>query len=269
MGVSPMLKNLTLDRPLVVLDLETTGTDTAADRIVEVSTLKLWPGGASELVTRRVDPEVPIPPAATEVHGITDADVAGEPTFRQIAAGLVDFLDGCDLCGFNLLRFDLRLLLAELGRVGHALELDGRRLIDPCAIYHQRERRDLSAALRFYCGAEHDGAHGAEADVLATVAVLDAQAARYEDLPRTTGGLHDACRDPAAVDLEGKFARRPDGVVVVNFGKHAGKPVDDVAATSPGYFRWMLRERFLADAKRIAADALVRVGEPLSMACSS
>src|SRR3954451_9189287 len=133
-----MLKNITLDRPLAVLDLETTGTDTKTDRIVEVSVLKLVPGGQPDHRTRRVNPGVPIPPEATAVHKISDDDVADCPTFRAIAPSLARFLDGCDLAGFNILNFDLRLLVAEYNRAGLVFPVAGRKVIDACRIYHQR-----------------------------------------------------------------------------------------------------------------------------------
>ena len=168
-----MLKNIVLERPLAVIDLETTGTDTKLDRIIEVSVLKVMPGGAHEHRTRRVNPGVPIPPEATAIHGITDDDVADCPTFRAIAPGLARYLDGCDLAGFNILKYDLRLLAAEYNRAGVAFPVAGRKVIDACHIFHQRERRDLTAAYKFYCGLDHEGAHGAAADVLATLAILD------------------------------------------------------------------------------------------------
>src|SRR3954451_15710347 len=202
-----MLKNIILERPLAVLDLETTGIDTKIDRIVEVSVLKLSPGGQFDHRTRRVNPGVPIPPEDTAIHGITDDDVADCPAFRAIAPGLAKFLDGCDLCGFNILKYDLRLLAAEDNRAGLSFPGAGRRVIDACHIFHKREPRDLTAAYRFYCGLDHEGAHGAAADVLATAAVLDAQVVRYGDLPRTVDGLHELCNVPNALDMGGMFGK--------------------------------------------------------------
>jgi DNA polymerase-3 subunit epsilon len=265
-----MFKNLAIDRPMAVFDLETTGTDTANDRIVEISVLRLEPDGSNAIKTRRFNPGMPIPPGATAVHKITDEDVAGEPPFAKYAKGLARFLDGCDLCGFNLLKFDIKLLMAEFARAGVPFSVEGRRFLDPCQIYHAREKRDLTAAVRFYCGRDHEGAHGAEADVLAALAVLDAQVGRYGDLPRTVGELHEHMRDPAAVDFEGKFARRDDGVVVFNFSADPkGRPVDDVAGTHPGFLRWMLKMDFMPDAKAVAAEGLARAGEAVSRAYTS
>ncbi|WP_422927008.1 exonuclease domain-containing protein [Singulisphaera sp. PoT] len=255
-----MLKNIILERPLAVFDLETTGTDTKLDRIIEISVLKLLPGGGSDHRTRRVNPGVPIPPESTAVHGISDDDVADSPTFRAIAPGLTKFLDGCDLCGFNILKYDLRLLAAEYNRAQLDFPVAGRKVIDACHIFHQNERRDLTAAYKFYCGLDHEGAHGAEADVLATLAILDAQVARYEDLPRSVQGLHDYCSDPKALDLSGMFGRCDEGTIVFIKGKYKGRSLDDIARTKPDYLEWMLRDDYFDDTKALASEALRRAG---------
>jgi DNA polymerase-3 subunit epsilon len=145
-----MFRNIQLSRPLAILDLETTGTDAKEARIVEISILKLSPDGSRDMRTRRVNPGVPIPPESSAVHGITDADVADAPRFDRIAGGMIDFLDGCDLCGFNLRRYDLRVLCAELRRVERTLPICGRSVVDALQIFHTREKRDLSAAFKFY-----------------------------------------------------------------------------------------------------------------------
>jgi DNA polymerase III subunit epsilon len=252
-----MLKNLALDRPLAILDMETTGTDPTSDRIIEISILKLAPGSEPDHRTRRVNPGIPIPAEAAAVHGIRDEDVAGSPSFRALAKGLMSFTDGCDLCGYNLF-FTLRLMLSEFQRAGLSFPMAGRRIIDPCRIFLAREPRDLPAALRFYCGKEHVGAHGAAADVLATLAVLDAQLDRYEDLPRSVTGLHDYLRDPRAVDLGEMFTRRSDESIEFAKGKYKGRLLPDIARTDPDYLDWMLRSDFLDDTKVIAAEALGR-----------
>ncbi len=252
-----MLKHLSLERPLAVIDLETTGTDPKTDRIVEISVLKIYPDGRREHKTRRLNPGMPIPPEAAAIHGITDADVAGEPRFRDVAAGLLAFLDGADLCGYNLKRFDLRLLYAEFARAGLALNLERRAIIDPFEIFQAFERRDLTAALRFYCGRDHDGAHGAAADVLATVEVLDAMVAHYEELPRSVAGLHQHFKDPNSVDSSGSFVR-VGGELRFNFGKYRGQPLETVAATKPDYLEWMLAQDFFDDTKSLVREALAR-----------
>ncbi len=253
-----MLRNIALERPLAVLDLETTGVDPKVDRIVEISVLKLAPGAEPDHRTRRVNPGVPIPPEASAVHGITDDDVADMPTFRAIAPGLARYLDGCDLCGFNILKYDLRLLAAEYNRVDVAFPIAGRKVVDACHIFHRREPRDLSAAYRFYCGLDHEGAHGAAADVLATLAILDAQVSRYADLPRTIDGLHEHCADPRALDMSGMFARADEGQVVFIMGKYKGRTLDDIARSKPDYLQWMIGADYFDDTKSIVSDALRR-----------
>jgi DNA polymerase-3 subunit epsilon len=225
---------------------------------VEISTLKVMPDGKNDIKTRRLNPEIPIPPEASAVHGIYDADVANEPTFGKIARSLVMYLEGCDLCGYNLWSFDLKLLANEFNRVGVPFSDDGRYVVDPCRIYHRRERRDLTAALRFYCGREHDGAHSAAADVLAALLVLDGQAERYEDLPRTIPELHAHMEYPELLDPEGKFERRADGAIVFQFSNHRGRSVDEVARTDPGFLEWVVKKAFSDEATAIAREALDR-----------
>jgi DNA polymerase-3 subunit epsilon len=217
--------------------------------------LKVLPDGDRQHRTRRLNPGIPIPAAATDVHGITDADVAGEPSFAQVAAGLEAFLRGCDLCGFNIKRFDLRLLYAEFQRAGVRLDLDGRALVDPLEIFHHFERRDLTAAVRFYLDRAHDGAHSAAADVLATAEILDAMLARYPELPRAAEDLHVHFKDPKAVDSNGRFVRVGNEIRFA-FGKYKGQPLAVVASESPDYLRWMLGGDFFSDTKDLVRQAL-------------
>ena len=254
-----MLANLTLTRPLAVFDLETTGTDPGKDRIVEICVIKFHPDGSQEKKVRRINPTIPIPPEATEVHKITDEDVANEPTFKQLAKGLNDFLAGCDLCGFNLVRFDLRLLRAEFQRVGIDFPLEGRAIIDPMMIFHKYEPRDLSAASLFYLNREHKNAHSAEADVIVTAEILNAMLARYETLPKTPEGMQTLLQPETAVDVEGKF-RTVEGEIRLSFGQYRGRALDWVARSDPGFLQWMLSKDFHEDTKRVAREALVRVG---------
>ncbi len=258
LGDPVMLKHIRLERPLVVLDLETTGKRVQADRIIEISTLKLFPDGTNKIYTRRINPGISIHPEATKVHGITDADVADEKTFGQIARSLSSYLDDCDLCGYNIWNFDLKMLVAEFKRAGVPFSTAGRHILDPMRIFHKREPRDLTAALKFYCSMEHEGAHEAEADVLAALLILDAQVEHYDELPRTVSELHGHMDYPDIVDPDGKFVRREDGVIVFAFSDHAGKPLDDVARTDPGFLEWMLKKDFSDEAKAVARETLER-----------
>ena len=185
-----MINNLRLDRPLAVIDLETTGTNTAADRIVEICVLKHHPGGDEEQLTRLLNPGIAIPKEATAIHGIADVDVADEPHFKEVGADLLSYLDGCNLCGYNIKRFDMRILVAEFRRAGLVFSLEGCAIIDPLEIFRRYEHATWRAAVRFYCGREHEEGHRAAADAQATVEVLDAMLGRYPELPRTVPGLH-------------------------------------------------------------------------------
>ena len=251
------MKLLHLKRPLVFFDLESTGTDPAVDRIVEISVLRVDVDGSRDSRTRRLNPERPIPAAASAVHGIHDEDVRDAPTFRQISRSLLAFLEGADLAGFNVKRFDVPLLERELRDCGLELGLGPRSVVDVMTIFHRKEPRDLSAAVRFYLGREHEGAHAAETDVVATAEILEAQLEHYGDLPRTAEELASWCdlRSPDAVDPAGKFVWS-EGQVVLAFGKHQGKPLKDVARGERDYLEWILRSDFPDEARELVERAL-------------
>ncbi|HEY1376164.1 MAG TPA: 3'-5' exonuclease [Gemmataceae bacterium] len=259
-----MLKNIALTRPLAVIDIETTGTDPDTDRIVEISVLRIMPDGTRAHRTRRLNPGVPIPADAMAVHGITDADVADAPKFGQIADALLAFLSGCDFCGFNVKRFDLRLLFREFARVGRPLSLEGRAVVDAMEVFHRYEPRDLAAAVRFYLGREHSDAHSAAADVLATAEILDAMVARYPDLPATVPDMTRHLAGPDVVDLAGFFVR-VGGELRFARGKHRGQPLATVAAHHPDYLEWMLGQGFMDDTKAAVREAL-RAAGPVEVA---
>lgn len=244
--------NLILDRPLAVVDLESTGVDPARDRVVEVAVLTLLPRAAPESFHRRVNPGVPIPPGATAVHGIGEADVAGAPLFAAIAPELFAALHGCDLAGFGIASFDLPLLAAEFARARVPFRVAGRRVIDVLALYRRLQPRTLASAVRDYLGREHEGAHSAVADARAAAEVLDRQVARHA-LPATPAELHASLVE---VDVAGRFRRDDAGRVVFGFGKHVGKPLAEVAARDRGYLEWMLRNTFLDDVHDLVRRAL-------------
>lgn len=248
---------LALKRPLAFFDLETTGVDPLRDKIVEIAVVRLDPGGTREAKTRRINPERPIPPDATAIHGIRDEDVRDAPAFRQVARGLLDFLADADLAGFNVRRFDVPLLDREFRDCGLDLALSQRRVIDAMTIFHKKEPRDLSAAVRFFLGREHEGAHGAEADVVASLDVLEAELARYPDLPRTVDELDAWCNPlPAgAVDRGGKFVLR-EGEVVFAFGRQKGRALSEVARVQRDYLEWILKQDFPDDARALVERAL-------------
>ena len=246
------LKHLALTRALSALDLETTGTDVRADRIVEVAVLTVYPGGTAVPFVRRVNPGRPIPAGATAVHGISDADLAGAPPFAAIAPDLFAALVGSDLAGFGIANFDLPLLVNEFARVGLPFRVGGRAILDALAVYRRREPRDLTAAVQFYLGADRTSAHAALADAGYALAVLDAQVGRY-GLPSRPADLHPTV---AEIDVGGTFRRGPAGGPVFAVGKHRGRPLAEVAAAAPDYLRWMLTQGFLDDALALVRGAL-------------
>lgn len=252
--------NLELRRPLAFFDLETTGTDPAEDRIVEISVLKVHPDGTEEVKTRRIDPGIPIPESATAIHGIRDEDVAEEPRFVQVAKSLAGFLEGCDLAGFGIVRFDVPLLCAEFERAGVAFDIRDRAIVDALTIFHRREPRNLEAALRFYCDETLEDAHSAESDIRATYRVLQGQLERYGDLPREPGAIDEEFNPGRRdfVDSQGKIVWKGEEAAF-NFGKHRGQLVREVASSSPDYLDWLLQKDFSREVKEILESA--RAGE--------
>ena len=236
-----MLSNLPLLRPLIFFDTETTGVDTVKDRIIEMSTTKFFPDGTQEVKTHRFNPGIPIPPEASAVHGIRDIDVADEPTFASYAEAISLYFKGCDIGGFNSTKFDIPLLVEEFLRAKVDLPFDeDTKFIDALSIYHKYEKRDLSTAYMFYCGKDHTGAHGAEADTLASAEVFQAQLEKY-GLEASIDSLHALCNNGnESIDYGRKFKRNEYGHIVFNFGKNKNKrAIDD-----PGYLDWMLKGEF-------------------------
>ncbi|HEY1435819.1 MAG TPA: 3'-5' exonuclease [Thermoanaerobaculia bacterium] len=248
---------LALDRPLIVFDTETTGTNPRADRIIEIACLKVHPDGRRDQFLRRVNPGIPIPPPSTAIHGIKDADVAAAPRFREIAEELAAFLAGSDLAGYNIAGFDLPVLRAEFLRAGVAFDVSERRLVDSQRIFFAREPRHLAAAARFYCQSEHAGAHGALADAEMTLRVLEGQLTRYAELPRSVGELHELfCAGiDQDMDPEGRI-RLVNGEPTINFGKNRGRLLRDLSREEPGFLRWILKGDFSEPVKAIARKYL-------------
>jgi DNA polymerase-3 subunit epsilon len=254
------MKHLKLDRPLIFLDLETTGLNTSIDRIVDITLLKIHPDGREESKTRLINPEMSIPEEAIKVHGITDEKVAGEATFKQIAKGFKEFLEGCDLCGFNIKGYDLPLLEAEFRRVGVQFSRSGRRIIDTQVIFHKYHPRNLEAAYKKYCDKELENSHTSDVDARASAEILNSQLEIHSDLPKDLNSLHEFCCAPGEanwVDPDGKLIWY-DGEIVCNFGKkHKGRLLKEIAGIEPGYLEWMLSADFSAEVKSILSDILL------------
>ncbi|MBO5721555.1 MAG: 3'-5' exonuclease [Lentisphaeria bacterium] len=249
---------LVLERPLVFFDIESTGTNPYRDRIVEIAVIKVMPDGSREDVVRRINPTIPIPEGASAVHGIYDADVADAPTFDVIAHNLFNYLDNCDLAGYNIVKFDVPMLQEEFKRCGLVLDMKERKLIDVFNIFCRLYPRTLSAAYEFFCGGNLEDAHSALADTDATVSVLLGQLAKHPELPREMAGLAEfsAARDADFVDSEGRL-KFSGSEVVVNFGKNSGRRLRDLAVEDPGFLRWMLRSDFSDEVKNIIQKALI------------
>ncbi len=246
--------SFTLKRPLVFIDFETTGVDVEKDRIVEIGFWKFIDDFQMvDSLYEVVDPTIPIPPEATAVHGKSDADVAGMRTFKAIAARVLDFIAGCDIAGYNILSFDVPLLNNEFIRAGVSWDYSGVSFVDSCIIARRKEPRDLTWARKFYCGKDHEGAHGALTDSQASAYVLKAQIERYADVPHTIEELAKYSNyDKSIADLSGKFKVNEFGEIVFGFGKHR----DKLAREEKDYLRWMLGADFAPDTKAIARKVL-------------
>jgi DNA polymerase-3 subunit epsilon len=232
---------LALNRPLAFFDLETTGTRIGKDRIVQIGIVRLEPGGKRTSWQQLVNPGIPIPAEATAVHGITDLDVAMAPRLEEVADEILQALDGCDLGGFNVLRFDLPMLAEELLRVGREWDTTRLRIVDVQRIFHRMEPRDLTAALKFYCGREHAGAHDALADVEATADVLLAQLERYSELPADVDALGEFSGDrQRSPDPAGKLKFDEHGAICLTFGKYNGWTLENIGRNDPGYLQWLM-----------------------------
>jgi len=242
---------LKLSKPLCFFDLETTGIQVASDRIVEISILKVFPNGNKESLTLRVNPEMPIPPESTAIHGISDEMVANEPTFKELAPRIYEMIKDSDLAGFNSNRFDIPLLAEELLRADIDFDLKRASAVDVQTIFHKKEKRTLEAAYKFYCDKELENAHSAEADTMATYEVLKAQLERYDDLENDINFLAEYSKHKEFVDFAGYIAYNEDGEEVFSFGKHRGKRVVDILESEPGYFGWLLNADFPLYTKRV------------------
>ena len=249
--------DLVLERPLVFFDIESTGTNPYRDRIVEIAVIKVMPDGSRQEVVRRINPSMPIPAGASAVHGIYDDDVKDAPTFDVVAQNLYNYLDNCDLAGYNIVKFDVPMLQEEFKRCGLNLSMQNRKLIDVFNIFCRLYPRNLTAAYKFFCGGDLEDAHSALADTDATVAVLLGQLAKHPELPREMAGLAEfsAARDADFIDSEGRLKFSGDEAVV-NFGKNSGRRLKDLAVEDPGFLRWMLRSDFSEEVKTVIKNAL-------------
>ncbi len=249
---------LNLRNALIFFDLETTGINIASDRIVELSYLKVEPNGKESSKTYLVNPGVPIPKQASDIHGIKDEDVANAPTFNEIARVLAREFEGCDLAGYNSIKFDIPLLAEEFLRAGVDIDLKKRKFIDVQVIFMKMEPRTLGAALKFYCDKELENAHSAEADTKATYEVLQAQLDRYSGLKNEMASLAEFSSHNRNADFAGRIVYDDQDREIFNFGKYKGRSVEEVLATDPGYYGWMMNGDFPLYTKKVLTSIKLR-----------
>ncbi|MDR2027240.1 MAG: 3'-5' exonuclease [Prevotellaceae bacterium] len=245
---------LNLENPVIVFDLETTGLNLVTDRIVEISVIKVHINGDEEYKTRMINPCMPIPPESSAIHGIRDEDVKDCPTFRAIAKSLAAFIDGCDLVGYNLFKFDVPLLVEEFLRAGVNMDFRKNRIIDVQNIFHKMEQRTLIAAYKFYCNKTLEEAHHAEADTKATYEILQSQLDRYPELQNDVRFLSDFSISTHNIDYAGRFVKDKNNEPVFNFGKYKGRQVKDILRTEPSYYSWIMNGEFTLDTKKVLTE---------------
>ena len=248
---------LQLTRPIAFIDLETTGINISTDRIVEIAIVKILPDGTRQVKRKLINPEMPIPPGSSAIHGITDDMVKEAPTFKQVANEVKQFIEHCDLGGYNSNRFDIPMLIEEFLRVDIAFTVDGRKLVDVQKVFHMMEQRTLSAAYKFYCQKSLENAHSAEADATATWEILEAQVERYPQIGETIDSIVKFTGEDDIVDFARRFVKE-NGVEIFNFGKHKGKPVTQVLKDEPQYYDWMMKGDFSMNTKQKLTEILNR-----------
>jgi DNA polymerase III subunit epsilon len=249
---------LSLTKPLVFFDLETTGINVSKDRIVELCILKVMPNGEEHIKTWRVNPTIPIPDKASKVHGIYDADVKDKPTFADLAREIATFIDNSDLAGYNSNKFDVPLLIEEFLRADVDFDIKKRRLVDVQVIFFKKEPRTLSAALRFYCNKELENAHSSEGDVMATYEVFKSQIDRYDDLKNDIAQISKFSSQINSADFAGMVIFNDKNQEVFNFGKHKGIPVEEIFQKEPGYYSWIMNADFPLYTKKVLTAVKLR-----------
>ena len=255
---------LNLIKPIAFFDLESTGLDIATDRIVEISIIRINIDNSTEMITKRINPTISIPLASSKIHGIYDKDVIDCPPFKEVSHQLFQFINNCDLAGFNSNKFDVPLLAEEFLRAEVEFDLKNRKLIDVQNIFHTMEPRNLSAAYKFYCGKSIENAHSAEADTLATLEIFKAQLIHYENTEFTDGkgnlykpiindmnALSELTTRYKQADLSSRIVYNEKEEEIFNFGKHKGKTVKEVFEKEPSYYNWMMQGNFPLYTKRV------------------
>lgn len=249
---------LNLTKPICFFDLETTGISITNDRIVEISILKVFPDGKEESKTWLVNPEMVIPQEVIEIHGISNEDVADKPTFKALAKEIYNMIKDSDLGGYNSNRFDIPLLAEEMLRADIDFDMKGRLAVDVQTIFHKMEQRTLTAAYKFYCDKNLEGAHSAAADTKATYEVLKSQIERYDEVENDTKFLAEFSSRKKFADFAGYLVYNKNGAECFSFGKHKGKLVTEVLEKEPGYFGWLLNADFPLYTKKVLTAIKLR-----------
>lgn len=245
---------LNLKNPIIIFDIEATGLNIAKDRIVEISIIKVMPDDREEVKNWRVNPGIPIPAETSAIHGIYDEDIKDCPKFKEIAKSLASYIEGCDIVGYNSLKFDIPLLVEEFLRADVEIDLRKRKMIDVQNIFHRMEQRTLSAAYKFYCDKILENAHSAEADTRATYEVLQSQLDRYPELQNDMKFLSDFSARTRNLDYAGRIVVGPDEEPIFNFGKYKGRMVKEIFKIEPAYYSWIMDGDFTLDTKRVATE---------------
>jgi DNA polymerase-3 subunit epsilon len=254
---NPLPMNLQLSKPIAFIDLETTGISITNDRIIEIAIVKIAADGTRLVKRKLINPGMPIPAGSTAVHGITDEMVKDAPSFKQVANECKQFMDHCDIGGYNSNRFDIPMLIEEFLRAGIEFSTEGRKFVDVQKIFHKMEERTLSAAYKFYCQKILEGAHSAEADAQATYEILEAQVTRYPQMGATVDSIVQFTGEDEMVDFARRFIKE-NGIEIFNFGKHKGKPVEKVLKEEPQYYDWMMKGDFAMNTKQKLTEILNR-----------
>ena len=254
---NPIPMNLQLSKPIAFIDLETTGISITNDRIIEIAIVKIAADGTRLVKRKLINPGMPIPAGSTAVHGITDEMVKDAPSFKQVANECKQFMDHCDIGGYNSNRFDIPMLIEEFLRAGIEFSTEGRKFVDVQKIFHKMEERTLSAAYKFYCQKILEGAHSAEADAQATYEILEAQVTRYPQMGATVDSIVQFTGEDEMVDFARRFIKE-NGIEIFNFGKHKGKTVEKVLKEEPQYYDWMMKGDFAMNTKQKLTEILNR-----------
>ena len=249
---------LQLKKPLAFIDIEATGSNVCADRIVEIAIVKYLPDGNRTTKRRLINPQMPIAPNISDIHGITNEMIKDAPTFKQVAQEIKQSLDNCDIACYNAFRLDIPMLMEEFLRAEVEFDLKGRKFVDVQKIFHQMEQRTLSAAYRFYCNKSLENAHSAEVDAAATAEILNAQLERYPQLGNTIESVLKVIGEDQIIDLARRFVYDDKGQEVFNFGKHKGKPVKDILKAEPQYYDWMMKGEFPLNTKQKLTEIYTR-----------